>query len=260
MSFADRLRLSPPLNRAVIIPPGINTSWKHSIWNQLFGRRGNGRVIPGWEKVVIYRQRVSLAMTLILTSLCIMLSDYSLRAQQMSEFALEVYLVVYGVMSFFLISNFSKMLIGTWHTLRGPSKNPWHPSHTARDPRPHVRVAVVFPVYHEGIPRVTAGIAATWMSIRDKYPHLADRFDFFLVSDSRKASYAIAEEAAVHRLRDEFPDGRFYYRRRTSNINAKMGNVSDFCRRWGKNWFLAIWRGWLAAQAGSPRASLPVSR
>jgi membrane glycosyltransferase len=226
------------VNRTVIVAPGVNTSWKHGIRNKLVGRRPirGDRVVPGWVKVVLYRQRVSLALTLILTICSIMLSDYTLRAQQMSEMTRTVYLVVYGIMSFFLISNFTKLMLGTWHTLRGPSKNPWHPSHTARDPRPHVRVAVVFPVYHEGIARVAAGIAATWTSIRDKHPDLADRFDFFMISDSRRTHYAIAEEAAVHQLRKDLPDGRFYYRRRTVNLNAKMGNVTDFCRRWGQNY------------------------
>jgi membrane glycosyltransferase len=231
--------IQPPLNRAAIIPPDVTTSWKAGIRNKLFGRRTNSasdRVVPGWEKVVVYRQRVTLALSVILTACTVMLSDYTLRAQQMSDVTRDVYLVVYGIMSFFLFSNFTKLMLGTWHTLRGPSKNPWHPSHTARDPRTHVRVAVVFPVYHEGVPRVAAGIAATWMSIKDKHPDLADRFDFFLISDSRQAHYAIAEEAAVHQLRNEFSEGRFYYRRRTVNANAKMGNVTDFCRRWGQNY------------------------
>jgi membrane glycosyltransferase len=30
--------------------------------------------------------------------------------------------------------------------------------------------------------------------------------------------------------------GRIYYRRRKSNTNGKSGNISDFCRRYGKNY------------------------
>ncbi|HET6306041.1 MAG TPA: glucans biosynthesis glucosyltransferase MdoH, partial [Rhodopila sp.] len=231
--------VQPPARRTSMVSPGVNTSWKHAIREKLIGRRdpnARRRAAGDWRQVVAYRQRVALALTLVLTACIVVLSDYTLRAQAMSDTVRDVYLVVYTLMSFFLVSNFCKLMLGWWHNLRGPARNPWHPSHTACDPRPDVRVAVLFPVYHEGVARVAAGVAATWQSIRDKHPELADRFDIYLISDSRRASYAIAEEAAVYRLRHEFPEGRFYYRRRTVNLNAKMGNVADFCRRWGRDY------------------------
>ena len=38
---------------------------------------------------------------------------------------------------------------------------------------------------------------------------LAERFDCFLLSDSRKLEYWIAEQVAVDRLSKEFPNARF---------------------------------------------------
>ena len=92
------------------------------------------------------------------------------------------------------------------------------------------------PVYHEDVPRVTAGITATWESIARDFPEYAHHFDNVLLSDSRKLEYNIVEQSAVHKLRERFPQARFFYRSRPVNLNAKLGNVTDFCRRWGKKY------------------------
>lgn len=227
--------IQPVPNRLSITSPAIKISWKDNI-REGVARVAAPRVAVGWERVVAHRQKVTLVLTLASTAVILTISSYALRAQQMPENMLLLYLVVYGVMTFFLTSNFYKLMLGSWHMLRGPSGNPWHPSKTSRDPKPGTRVAILFPVYHEDVGRVAAGIAATWSSIKEQHPEFADLFDMFLLSDSRKIEYWIAEQAAVHRLIDNFPDGRFFYRRRPSNTNAKLGNMVDFCRRWGKDY------------------------
>lgn len=231
--------IQPKPNRISIIPPTLNTSWKSNLWRLFRSEKSAGRpvgVAPGWERIVEYRRRVSLALTLATTAIILLLSNVTLQAQKMPEITLNLYLVIYGIMTFFLVSNFCKLVLGTWHTLRGSANNPWHPSKTACDPRPKTKVAIVFPVYHEDVARMAAGLAATWNSIQETHPLLAHHFDCFLLSDSRKPEYWIAEQAAVHALMAGFPGGRFFYRRRASNLNAKMGNLVDFCRRWGENY------------------------
>jgi membrane glycosyltransferase len=228
---------APPMRRRPVVPPDIDLSWLQSIACRLMnGRTREQGPKPGWLEVVAYRQRVSLALTVVSTFAVLYLSNLVLREQQMPELGRLLYLGIYAVMVFFLASNLFKMMLGTWHALRGPAGNPWHPLHKARAPQPGVRVAIAFPVFHEDVSRLAAGMAATWQSLAASYPHLADRFDMFLLSDSRLPEYRIAEKCALHRLRESFPIGRFYYRRRPLNQNAKMGNITDFCRRWGDDY------------------------
>lgn len=230
--------IRPRLQRLSLVPPALNMSWKAGVAQLLRGRRAAARPAQprGWEALVEHRRRVKLALTLVTTAALLLVSAQMLRAEQMPTAALDMYLAIYGVMTYFLASNSFKLFLGTWHTRRGPYSNPWHPSRHARDPAPGARVAIVYPVLHENTPRVAAGIAATWRSIARDCPQFARHFDFFLLSDSRQPQYWIAEEAAVHELRRAFPDGRFYYRRRLIRANAKLGNIMDFCRRCGSQY------------------------
>jgi membrane glycosyltransferase len=226
--------VQPPPQRRPIAPPDLRLSWQHN----LRGSAGEGAAPSpaGWQRVVQYRQRVALVLTIATTGAILYMSDLLLEAQQMPDLTRRIYLVVYGIMTFFLAANFYKMMLGTWHMLRDGKGNKWHPARTARDPAPDAKVAIIFPVYREEVERVAAGIAATWESIERGQPRFAHHFDIFLLSDSRDPEYRMVEEAAVHRLRDLFPGGRFFYRWRPTNQNAKLGNVADFCRRWGSGY------------------------
>lgn len=229
--------LQPRAQRSPIRSLDLDRSWKHSLWRRFASGKQAGEPVgppPAWERRVSVRQRTGLLLAAVSTLLVARLSYVVLQAQQMPVFALWFYVALNGIMSFVLASNFFKLVVGAWHALRGPAGNPWHPKHTAREPRPGSKVAIVYPVYHEQVRRVAAGIAATWASIEERRPDLARHFDVFLLSDSRKLEYWIAEQAAVYALKEAFPNGRFFYRRRPLNLNAKLGNIVDFCRRWGR--------------------------
>ena len=228
--------LQPPPQRLSITPPTVDRSWKQIFSGRSVFEKASkpAKRPPGWKQVVSYRQRVTLVLTLLSTGGILYFSYLMLRSQQMPDLAMHLYLVIYGLMIFFLSSSFFKMMLGTWHALRGPAGNRWHPAHSACDPKPSTRVAIVFPVYHEDVARLAAGVAATWESLSGKHADAAKLFDLFILSDSRKVDFAISEEAAVHQLRRAFPMGRFFYRRRVTNRHAKLGNIADFCRRWGK--------------------------
>ncbi len=228
----DTPPLQPPPRRRPMAPPRLDLSWKRNVRAALRGG-GSEPDKPGWQRVVEYRQRVCLVLTIASTAGTLFLSNLMLTAQQMPPVTHALYLTVYGVMTFFLTANFFKMILGTWYVLRGAKGNIWHPARTACDPPRQTRVAILYPVYHEDAARVAAGMAATWHSIAARHPGLAASFDNFLLSDSREPAFRIAEETALQGLRDAFPEGRFFYRWRPSNSNAKLGNVADFCRRWG---------------------------
>jgi len=94
------------------------------------------------------------------------------------------------------------------------------------------RIALVMPIYHESPSRVRTGLAAVLDSLA-RTGH-ANRFDTYLLSDSTDPRIAREEEMAWSALRREFGGSTLlYYRRRSSNVGRKAGNIADFCQRWG---------------------------
>lgn len=102
------------------------------------------------------------------------------------------------------------------------------------------RTAVVMPVYNEDTTRVIAGFEATLRSL-EKTGEI-DKFDFFLLSDTTDLSIAQAERDAWHLLSQRLGDlsQQVFYRRREKNTARKVGNLSEFCQRWGANYELMI--------------------
>ncbi|MFT9215416.1 MAG: glucans biosynthesis glucosyltransferase MdoH [Acetobacter malorum] len=228
---------TPLPRRTSIGTPFMETSWKTALKRRFSRLQEDGQPVgeePLWPAVVERRRRVSLITTLFLTVSLTLLADATLTAEHITPLLKTAYLLLYSIMSYFMIATFAKLAIGSWHALRGPAGNPWHPAHSATEPRPDARVAVLFPVYHEDPARVVAGMIATAQSICRYAPEHTQHYEFFLLSDSRKPGYRIAELAALNQAQEACPDILFHYRWRTSNDHAKLGNVIDFCRRWGK--------------------------
>lgn len=92
------------------------------------------------------------------------------------------------------------------------------------------RTAIVMPICDEDVARVFAGVVAMHDAVREN--GTADRFDFFILSDTRSDSCHHAEMEQWQRLRAE---GRtnIFYRRRTDNRGRKSGNIAEFCENWG---------------------------
>jgi membrane glycosyltransferase len=94
------------------------------------------------------------------------------------------------------------------------------------------RTAIVMPIYNEDVTRVATGIDAVWSSLKAQPDAAA--FDFFILSDTRSAEIAAAEERAWRALvARHHADGRLFYRRRAQNLGRKAGNIADFVRNWG---------------------------
>jgi len=98
------------------------------------------------------------------------------------------------------------------------------------------RTAVVMPVYNEDTHRVIAGFEATLRSL-EKTGEIAN-FDFFLLSDTTNLTIAQAERDAWQLLTGRLGDlsKQTFYRRREKNTARKVGNLSEFCQRWGANY------------------------
>ncbi|WP_227367786.1 glucans biosynthesis glucosyltransferase MdoH [Halomonas sp. M20] len=97
---------------------------------------------------------------------------------------------------------------------------------------PSRRIALVMPIYNEDVERVMAGLEATCHSLIETGQ--ATAFDVYLLSDSTDDAVAAKEKRAATLLRHRLaPDLTLYYRRRDDNTGRKVGNLAEFCCRWG---------------------------
>src|SRR6185437_657095 len=100
-------------------------------------------------------------------------------------------------------------------------------------PTVHSRTALLMPTYNEDPRRLLAGLRAIYESVAATGQ--LQRFDFFVLSDTRREDIARAEEQVFAELRELVPDGRarLFYRRRGDNSARKAGNIADWVRRFG---------------------------
>ena len=94
------------------------------------------------------------------------------------------------------------------------------------------RTAIIMPVHNESPDLVIGNLKAVTDSL--DATGLSDSFDIFLLSDSTDPVIAGREKALFEAWREGNgrPD-RLHYRRRDDNTRQKVGNIEDFCSRWG---------------------------
>ena len=98
------------------------------------------------------------------------------------------------------------------------------------------KTAVVMPIYNEDTHRVIAGFEVSLQSL--KATGQLKNFDFYLLSDTQDATIASNELSAWHALCERLGDTakQIFYRRREDNKHRKVGNLTDFCERWGSQY------------------------
>ncbi|WP_028834695.1 MULTISPECIES: glucans biosynthesis glucosyltransferase MdoH [unclassified Pseudoalteromonas] len=98
------------------------------------------------------------------------------------------------------------------------------------------KTAVVMPIYNEDTHRVIAGFEVSLQSL--KATGQLKHFDFYLLSDTQDTAIASNELSAWHALRERLGDTakQVFYRRREDNKHRKVGNLTDFCERWGSQY------------------------
>lgn len=98
------------------------------------------------------------------------------------------------------------------------------------------KTAVVMPIYNEDTHRVIAGFEVSLQSL--KATGQLKYFDFYLLSDTQDATIASNELSAWHALCERLGDTakQIFYRRREDNKHRKVGNLTDFCERWGSQY------------------------
>jgi len=144
-------------------------------------------------------------------------------------------LVVFSVLFFWVNLAFWTATVGFLLALRRPLQSAGRFCATELPPEAYAnlpRCAILVPVYNEDPDLVLAGVRATRASLQAT-GH-ADRFDFFILSDTTDPDIWIREERAwADAVRAADGAGRVFYRRRPRNIERKSGNVAEFCRQWG---------------------------
>ena len=98
------------------------------------------------------------------------------------------------------------------------------------------KTAVVMPIYNEDTHRVIAGFEVSLQSL--KATGQLKHFDFYLLSDTQDTAIASNELSAWHALCERLGDTakQVFYRRREDNKHRKVGNLTDFCERWGSQY------------------------
>ncbi|ATC31470.1 glucans biosynthesis glucosyltransferase MdoH [Caulobacter vibrioides] len=124
---------------------------------------------------------------------------------------------------------FCTALIG-FVVLMGKPKDPLGIDGETPMPKLHTRTAILMPVYNEDAAAVFARLRAMDASIAET--GAARNFDIFVISDTRDAQVALAEQACFARFRRE-ANCNVYYRIRKENTGRKAGNVADWVSRWG---------------------------
>ncbi len=97
---------------------------------------------------------------------------------------------------------------------------------------PGGRVAVLMPVYNEDPAQILSAVQT--MAEDLARVGARQRYDVYILSDTREDKLAAAEAAGVIRLRARMAHGAaVFYRRRVKNTDKKAGNVADWVRTYG---------------------------
>jgi membrane glycosyltransferase len=94
------------------------------------------------------------------------------------------------------------------------------------------RTAIVMPIYKEQPDRVVRHLAAVEASVRETGQDSG--IEYFLLSDTQDPEVYEQEQMHFELWRGRLANpSRVHYRRRTDNRRQKVGNIEDFCARWG---------------------------
>ncbi len=239
-------RPTPPLTRRSMVSEPIGRGFLRTLagparrgrpaTGTLYGRplRRLRRTLP-WTRVAHRRRLLLGALVLIPT---IVASGFMVNVlPHQGDTWLEVAIAVFfGALFGWISIGFWTAVLGFWMLVRRRDRFAITTlDGTAGPLDPAVRTAIVMPIFEEPVERVFAGLRAIHQSL--ERVGAADRFHFFVLSDTQEPSAAIREEEAWFewcRAVDGFD--RIFYRRRKVRTERKSGNVADFCRRWGQQY------------------------
>lgn len=242
-----RLLSAPRLNRTSMAPERFPPrAWwpfrRHRPASTGHHREGgpvpNQRGAP-WFRASAIRRTTLLILVLVQTWFATnyMVSVLPYHGKTAMEVAV---LVLFAILILWVSAGFWTALAGFWLLMVGRDRYSIAAGVAADAPLADgARTAVVMPICNEDVPRVFAGLRATYESL--VATGRLDHFDFFVLSDTDEPDTRVAEREAwldlCHAV-DGF--GHVFYRRRQHRIKRKSGNIADFCRRWGRSYAYMI--------------------
>ena len=243
VATVDDTAVQPAIRRSSMVPQ----AWAgHPLWRpvrRLFGKRR----VQGWESAHPDRHlRPRRVLLLVLVAFGATIgTDYmiDIMPQHGQDWAERGLLALFAILFAWISAGFWTALMGAWVMLRG--RDPHSVTNLLRgEPGsaaipPEARTAVIMPICNEHVPTVFAGLRATCESVTGT--DAAQRFDFFVLSDTNDPDVRAAEQAAWAQLADALRRSgcaapRVHYRWRQLRTRRKAGNVADFCRRFGADY------------------------
>ena len=257
-----RLKITPPINRTKVVPEPWHTNMVVRGWRKLTGKAtkpqptSDKRDLPKarWRWVGSMRRYILLVLMLGQTIVAgwymkgimpyqgwgmvnldeVIRQPILTTATQVLPYFLQTsILILFGILFCWVSAGFWTALMGFLELLTGHDKYRISGASTGNEPiEAGARTALVMPICNEDVPRVFAGLRATFESV--KATGDLDRFDFFVLSDTNDPDIAVAEQQAWLEVCQESGGfGHIFYRRRRRRVKRKSGNLDDFCRRWG---------------------------
>ncbi|MFJ3482717.1 glucans biosynthesis glucosyltransferase MdoH [Pseudomonas sp. NPDC090202] len=258
------LKAAPPIRRTKVVPEPWRTNILHRAWRRMTGKTNPPppthddlpRDLPKsrWRTVGSIRRYILLLLMLGQTIVAgfymkgiLPYQGWSLvsfdeishqtlwqTAVQVMPYALQTtILLMFGILFCWVSAGFWTALMGFLELLTGRDKYRISGASAGNEPiEAGARTALVMPICNEDVPRVFAGLRATFESVAATGD--LDRFDFFVLSDTNETDIAVAEQQAwLDVCRETNGFGKIFYRRRRRRVKRKSGNLDDFCRRWG---------------------------
>ena len=257
---------TPPIKRTRMVPEPWQTNILQRGWRRLKGEKPAPRprtresedfAEERWRHVAAVRRAALLVLMVVQTVVATWymksvlpyqgwsLVDLGLVFEQpLRESARQIlpYVVQTSILTLFALlfcwvsMGFWTALMGFFQLLKGRDRYSISASSCGDEPiSPRARTALVMPIANEHVPRVFAGLRATFESL--KATGQLEHFDFFILSDSNDPDICVAEQQAWMELCREVEGfGHVFYRRRRRRVKRKSGNIDDFCRRWGSNY------------------------
>ncbi len=259
------IRSTPPLTRASMTPEPWQTNPIARGWRRLFGRQGKLRQREAgrfdeearWRQVGMLRRLVLVVLMVVQTTIAtwymkavlpyqgwalvdlqeVIQQGWLESARQVLPYVVQTSILLLFALLFCWVSvGFWTALMGFLELLMGGDRYSISARDAAEGPiAPEARTALVMPIANEDVPRVFAGLRATYESLLRTGQH--EHFDLFVLSDSNDPDTCVAEQKAWLELcRELGAFGRIFYRRRRRRVKRKSGNIDDFCRRWGRQY------------------------
>ncbi|WP_407314403.1 glucans biosynthesis glucosyltransferase MdoH [Pseudomonas sp. nanlin1] len=256
------LKATPPIKRTKVVPEPWRTNILVRAWRKVTGQESrpeptsDKRDLPHarWRWVGSMRRYILLVLMLGQTIVAgwymkgimpyqgwgmvdlqeVLHQPILQTATQVLPYFLQTsILVLFGILFCWVSAGFWTALMGFLELLTGRDKYRISGASAGNEPiEAGARTALVMPICNEDVPRVFAGLRATFESVAATGD--LDRFDFFVLSDTNDPDIAVAEQQAWLEVCKEAKGfGRIFYRRRRRRVKRKSGNLDDFCRRWG---------------------------